>query len=130
MTGSRGARPLAKPMVGADTSDSGQASSSEDQFNIEQIEYLLFQSTQGVHFMFDNAEIARVMSVPTDAERFFTVENMQKVQGLLSELLGKKTLSNKSDYLEALPRADFELLVRAYFHLVENTILSHSTLRH
>src|SRR5688572_22048835 len=33
-----------------------------DEANLEQIEYLLFQSTQGVHFIFENSEIAKILS--------------------------------------------------------------------
>lgn len=95
-----------------------------------QIEYLLYQSTQGVHFMFDNRDIAKVMKSPMAKQDFHTTENMEKVQELLSGFLNRPTFSEKKTYLESLPEKDFDLLVRAYFQLVENTILAHSTLRH
>lgn len=98
--------------------------------NFEQIEYLLFQSTQGIHFMFENQDIKKVLSKPTKSEIFFTEKNMKKVQGLLSGFLDCKTLQAKQSYLDRLPADDFELLIRAYFHLVENTILAHSNIRH
>lgn len=96
----------------------------------EQIEYLLYQSTQGIHFMFHNSEIAKVLREPTDEEKFFTTANMEKVQGLLTGFLDRPTFKEKRSFLESLPREDYELLIRAYFHLVENTILAHSTIRH
>lgn len=80
--------------------------------------------------MFENREIAKVMRTPTDEQTFFTFQNMEKVQKLLSTLLEKPTISGKRNFTETLPREDFELLIRAYFHLVENTILAHSNLRH
>jgi hypothetical protein len=55
---------------------------------------------------------------------------MDKVQGLLTGLLGKQTISEKRSYLESLPRNDYELLVKAYFQLVDKTILANSQLRH
>lgn len=97
---------------------------------MEQIEYLLFQSTQGIHFVFENSEIARVLARPNQETDFFKEENMDKVQGLLSGFLDRASLVEKKSFLESLPDADYELLLRAYFQLVDNTILAHSDLRH
>ena len=101
-----------------------------DSQNLEQIEYLLYQSTQGIHFMFDNSEIAKILSKSSREEKFFTEANMKKVQALLSKFLECPTMQAKRLYLEKLKGQDFELLVRAYFQLVDNTILAHSNLRH
>lgn len=124
MTGAQGggkqAKGQSKSTKGADVNDA----------NVSQIEYLLYQSTQGIHFMFENADIAGVMKTPTDDASFFNTDNMERVQGLLSSFLDKPTIQQKQSFLERLPKEEFELLVRAYFHLVENTILSHSNLRH
>lgn len=98
--------------------------------NLEQIEYLLFQSTQGIHFIFDNADIAKVLGKPTEDKSFFTEENMKKVQGLLTSFLDCQSLQAKRSYLERLPVTEFELLIRAYFQLVDNTILANSNIRH
>jgi hypothetical protein len=98
--------------------------------NLEQVEYLIFQSTQGVHFMFDNADIVRVLSEPTENKDFFTEKNMKKVQGLLSRFLDCASIQAKRSFLDHLPKEDFELLVRAYFQLVDNTILAHTDIRH
>jgi hypothetical protein len=95
-----------------------------------QIEYLLHQSTQGLHFMFSNREIAKIMKSPVPSDEFYSTENMEKVQNLLADFLNFPSLSEKKSFLERLPEQDFELLVRAYFQLVENTILAHSTVRH
>ncbi len=101
-----------------------------DRMNTKQIEYLLFQSTQGLHFIFENLDIAHILRNPVDDRVFFTEEKMKKVQRLLSGLLDCATLQEKRSYLERLGAEDFELLVRSYFHLVENTILAHSDIRH
>jgi len=80
--------------------------------------------------MFENREIAKVMRIPTDERKFFTFQNVEKVQKLLSTFFEKPTIGERRNFTETLPREDFELLIRAYFHLVENTILAHSNLRH
>ena len=124
--GARGIGKGARARIGANR---GTVSAAYDK-GIEQIEYFLYQSTQGIHFMFQSADIARVMKYPTDEEKFFTADNMQKVQELLSGWLDRPTLSEKRSFLDSVPEPEFELLIRAYFHLVENTILAHSDLRH
>lgn len=113
-----------------DPKDSDQVTVDIGAGNLEQIEYLLFQSTQGVHFIFENTDIAKILSRPQDDKKFFTEANMNKVQRLLSDLLDCPGVQEKRSFLESLVSDDFELLVRAYFQLVENTILAHSTLRH
>ncbi len=67
---------------------------------LEQIEYLLSQSTQGIHLLFDNASIAKILKNPTENIDFFTVDNIKKVQGILTEFIEKKTLTEKQDYLQ------------------------------
>lgn len=95
-----------------------------------QIEYILHQSTLGIHFIFDNAEIARVLSEPKNEKDVFTQDKMVQVQDMLSKFLDRPTIVEKRSYLEKLKKEDFNLLVRAYFQLVENTILSNSKIRH
>lgn len=131
MRGERGeGRGPRGPKGPKDSGSKNQAVGDNHLENLEQIEYLLFQSTQGVHFMFDHSDVARVLSRPTDGQSFFTEENMKKVQGLLTGFLDCKSLQAKRGYLDRLPAEDFELLVRSYFQLVDNTILAHSNIRH
>ena len=102
-----------------------------EKFNglLEEIEHLLFQSTQGHHFMFDNADIARVMSTPSK-EDVFSDSNMNRVQRLFSGLLDSRTYPEKRSYLERLNEDEFNLLVRAYFQLVDKTMLANYEQRH
>ncbi len=95
-----------------------------------QIEYLIHQSTHGVHFLFAKDDVARVLKTPTDEKEFFTLKNMERVQGLLTDFLEKPTLQAKGLFLEQLPQAERDLMIRAYFHLVENTILANFDLKH
>ncbi len=97
---------------------------------IQQIEYLVHQSTLGVHFMFHRTELLRVLSRPTDDREFFTFDNMAKVQDMLTRFIERPTIIEKQTFLEKLTPEDLELLIRAYFNLVENTILANSRHRH
>ena len=95
-----------------------------------QIEYLIHQSTLGVHFLFDKKDVTRVMMSPTDEKEFFTLRNMERVQSLLSRFLDKPTLMDKERFLRSLNTLERDLMIRAYFHLVENAIQSNFELKH
>lgn len=97
--------------------------------SVDQIDYLLHQSSQGLHFIFDHHEIANVLRKDEDSKPL-DIKHMDKVQGLLTGLLGKQSITEKRSFLERLPRNDYELLVKAYFQLVDKTILANSHLRH
>lgn len=101
-----------------------------DRASSKQIEYLLFQSTQGLHFLFHSPDIVRVMGNVRENQSFFTEEKMTKVQELLSSLLGCASIQEKQSFLERLHPSDFELVVRSYFQLVDNTILAQTDVRH
>jgi hypothetical protein len=107
-----------------------EADKVHEERQTEQIEYLLYQSTQGLHFIFDHGEVAKVLSQPDDGESTLTIKDMEKVHSLLSSFLERPSLNEKRSYLDSLPRTDYELLVRAYFQLVDKTILANSDLRH
>lgn len=94
---------------------------------LDQIEYLLFQSAQGVHFIFDNTNVGDVLR---KVEGELDPNTADKVQILLSRLLDRKTMVEKRSFIESLAKEDYEILVRAYFQLVDKTVLAHSTLRH
>ena len=96
---------------------------------VDQIDYLLHQSTQGLHFIFDHHDIANILRKDEDTKPL-DIKYMDKVQALLTGLLSKHSITEKRSYLESLPRNDYELLVKAYFQLVDKTILANSHLRH
>lgn len=97
---------------------------------LEQLEYLLNQSAQGVHLLFDNKSLAKIMSTPTEGIDFFTFENVSKVQSIFSKFVAKNSLMEKKIYIESLERDHFDLLVRAYFQILENAILTNKPLKH
>lgn len=93
---------------------------------LDQIEYLLYQSTKGVHFLFDKKEISQILKTPTNEEEFFSQNNIDKVQQLFNDFLNKKSIVEKQIYLSNLDKESFEILVRTYFHIVENSVnISH-----
>ncbi|MDZ4662491.1 MAG: hypothetical protein SGJ18_12835 [Pseudomonadota bacterium] len=97
---------------------------------LEQLEYLLAQSAQGIHLLFKNTEVAKVLSTPTENLDFFTFENITKVQSIFSKFVQKNTLMEKQIFVEGLDTTNHDLLLRAYFQILENAILSNKPLKH
>lgn len=97
---------------------------------LEQIEHLLTQSTLGIHLLFDNLSIAKVLRTPTEDLDFFNFKNISKIQDLLTQFIARETYQAKMEYLRSLDSENYELLVRTYFHIVENTILNSNPQRH
>ena len=135
--GSFGDGPLGDDPLGGDENDAQDGervpdacTKPEELVQTAQIEYLIHQSSLGVHFLFSRRDVSRVMMVPTDEKEFFTLKNMERVQKLLTTFLEKPSLLAKERFLNSLKPVERDLMIRAYFHLVENTILNNTDLRH
>ena len=86
------------------------------------MEALLKQSAQGFHILFENKEIAKALSSAQDDKEFFDFEKMKRIQDVMTELVGKSSYYDKLAYLQELDRASYQLLIRTYFHIVDNTV--------
>ena len=98
--------------------------------NLERMEALLAYSARGVHILFDNKSLADVLKDVKDDADFFNFDKMKKVQDVMTELIAKPTFLDKVSYLKTLDRESFEMVVRAYFHIVESTCRANHDLTH
>jgi hypothetical protein len=98
--------------------------------SLERMEALLSHSAMGVHVLFDNKSIAEVLKDVKDDKDFYDFNKMKKVQDVMTELIAKRTYIEKVAYLKSLDQESFEMLVRAYFHIVENTVRANHDLAH
>ncbi|MCB9026062.1 MAG: hypothetical protein H6625_07085 [Bdellovibrionaceae bacterium] len=101
-----------------------------EESNLDAIESLLSMSLRGIHHLFDHAEIAQILRKPTEELDFFNFKNLDKVQDLFLVLIQKESFEEKKQYLSTLDRESYELVLRAYFHIVENTALAANHFRH
>lgn len=90
--------------------------------SLERMEALLKQSAMGIHILFDNKSIAQVMGQGKDDKDFFDFNKMKRVQDVMTELIAKKTYVEKVSFVRDLDDEAFEMLIRTYFHIVENTV--------
>lgn len=98
--------------------------------SLQQMEALLHHSTRGVHILFDNQTIARILRAPTDQKVFLDVEKLKHVQDILTKLITKRSYNEKLAFLKELEPAGLEMLVRTYFQIVENTIRANTNQYH
>lgn len=101
-----------------------------DEKNLEDLEFFLSQSLKGMHLLFDHSAIRDILKTPTEDTEFFNMENMEQVQGLIVELMKKESLERKRAYLQSLKPESYEMVVRAYFHIIDNSISTSGSLKH
>ncbi len=95
-----------------------------EEHSLERMESLLQQSALGIHVLFENTAIASVYREKLEEKDFFDFDKMKKVQDVMTQLIAKKTYLEKMAYINELDKESFQMLVRTYFHIVENTVRS------
>lgn len=98
--------------------------------HLDQIEHLLAQSMNGIHLLFDNSVIAGILKTPTEEMELFHVKNLEKIQELFTAFVQQQTLQEKRMWLETLDKESFEMLLRTYFHIVDNSLFAADNIRH
>lgn len=98
--------------------------------HLDQIEHLLAQSMNGIHLLFDNETIARILKIPTEEKELFRSQNLGKIQDLFSRFVQQETFQEKQEFLQALDKESFELLLRTYFQIVDNSMSTAELRRH
>ena len=79
----------------------------------------------GIHLLFDNETIARILRKPTEELDLFTADsNLDKIQDLFSAFIQKVTFQEKQIFLAELDPASYEMLLRTYFHIVDNSLMA------
>lgn len=90
--------------------------------SLERMEALLRQSTMGIHVLFDKADIVSAMKDGPQAKDMLDFQKMKKVQDCMTELIAKRSYYEKMSFLKELDQESYKMLIRTYFHIVENTI--------
>jgi hypothetical protein len=98
---------------------------------LEQVEYLISQSIQGNHILFDIETVRRVFwrggLLRTES---VTEEESYAVEHHIEKLILQPSLAQKKAYLEQLDSPTFEKVVRTYFNIVENNLYENQEVRH
>jgi hypothetical protein len=100
---------------------------SKDQ--LDQVEYLIGQSIQGNHVLFDVATLRRVLG-GAELEGEIDEQDAYAVEHHIERLILKPSLEEKRAYLEGLSAETYDLVVRTYFNIVENNLYESAQTRH
>jgi hypothetical protein len=58
------------------------------------------------------------------------IEKIKHVQDVLTQLIAKRSYTEKRAFLHSLDSVSLEALIRTYFHIVENTIRANTNQYH
>ena len=87
---------------------------------LSQVEYLIHQSIQGHHLLFEPERVREIFFRAPYSE--FTEKDAYEMEHHIERLLLKPTLESKRAYLEQLDPRTYERVVRTYFNIVENNL--------
>ena len=94
------------------------------------MEALLKQSAMGIHILFQNDEIAAALKDFKDHSDFFDLNKMKRVQDVMTVLIAKHSYYEKVAYIKELDPESYQMLIRTYFHIVENTVRANTEQHH
>ncbi len=97
---------------------------------LEKMDQLIYQSARGIHILFDKADIVRAIRSEDPSLEENTIEKLKLVQELLYKFIRLKSVDDKQVYLQKLNPHDQALLIRAYFKIVDNSILNKTMEKH
>ena len=96
---------------------------------IDQVEYLISQSIQGNHVLFDSEMIKDILK-RSDPQNMLSTEDAYSVEHHIQALIEQPTLQAKRAYLDGLDRPTLERVIKTYFNIVENSLYENVEVRH
>lgn len=100
---------------------------SEDQ--LSQVEYLITQSIQGNHVLFEPSLVRQVFEeLPSNDS--FSEKDAYEVEHHIEHLIQEPTLAQKRAYLEMLDSSTLQKVIRTYFNIVENSLYEKKGVKH
>jgi hypothetical protein len=91
---------------------------------------LILQSAKGVHLLFEKSEIVAALTDKKGDQDENDIEKLKKIQDVLYEFIRLQNYSEKRQFLKTLTPDENRLLIRAYFKIVENSMLNKVKIRH
>jgi len=98
---------------------------------INQVEYLITQSEQGNHVLFDLDIVRKALASSVaynDAEQ--EKNELYSSEPHIERLLAQPTLRDKKAYLSRLDPKTLNSVVRTYFNIIENNLVENKAPRH
>ncbi len=98
---------------------------------IKQVEYLISQSLQGNHILFDIESLRQIFwKKDPFLLDLFSAEDAYSVEHHLEKIIFQPSLAEKRAYLDHLDPTTFARVVKTYFNIVENNLFQNKEIRH
>lgn len=94
---------------------------------LQTVEYLIHQSRQGNHVLFDHALVKKVFTTPSQP---MTEEESYEVEHHIEKLIALETLTQQKIYLDRLESNTLFRVIKTYFNIVENNLYETKPLMH
>ncbi len=98
-----------------------------NQNQLNTVEYLIQQSAQGNHVLFDLELVRKVFSIKTPP---MSETEAREVESHIEKLITLETFEKQKAYVEALPEEILYRVIKTYFNIVENDMFEKSQVRH
>lgn len=98
-----------------------------DKNQLSQVEYLIHQSQQGNHVLFDRESLRQVFE---NESRDLPEAESYAVEHHIEKLIQQPSLEQKRAYLDGLDPETYGKVVRTYFNIVENNLFEKSEVKH
>ena len=97
------------------------------QEQLDTVEYLIAQSAQGNHILFDLDLVRRVFSNTTPP---MSESDAYAVEHHIEKLISLEGFDKQKAYVDHLPEATLYRVVKTYFNIVENNLFESVKARH
>ena len=97
---------------------------------LERMDQLIHQSSRGIHILFEKQDIVRAITDTDPRLEENTIEKLKLVQELLYKFIRTESMDEKRSFFSSLDPHESALLIRAYFKIVDNSILNKISDKH
>ena len=97
------------------------------QEQLDTVEYLIQQSAQGNHILFDLDTVRHVFTLPVQA---MNEAEGYEVEHHIEKLITLEGFEKQKAYIEQLPEETLFRVIKTYFNIVENSLFESSKTRH
>ncbi|MBC7396287.1 MAG: hypothetical protein H7333_02495 [Bdellovibrionales bacterium] len=94
---------------------------------LDTVQYLIQQSTQGNHILFD---LDLVRHVFTSSSKPMGEEEAYQVEHHIERLIAMDGFAKQKAYIEELAEETLHRVIKTYFNIVENSLFESSQVRH
>ncbi len=95
-----------------------------DDAQAEEIKYIISQSMNGLHVLFDNDTIKRYLHGSENEDEVFDENKSRQTEKLIERFMSTPTITGKKMLFQGLTDEEKALLIKTYFSIVENNILN------